>query len=219
MGTPDNSAVRPTDENLHRVRIRQDFWIGDREVTRGQFRRLMSYAPEGTEGVDDDLPVTGVTWKEASKFCEQLSALEGKRYVLPTETQWEYACRAGADAPFSGTGSPNQMGWHLGIPGPGRLHLGGLKERNQWGLYDFHGNAAEWCLDRYVAKYSDAVDPADPNDDSPNVLRVVRGGSFNSLPADCRSAARDKQHPSKARPDLGFRVVIEELAPAEQPAR
>jgi formylglycine-generating enzyme required for sulfatase activity/tRNA A-37 threonylcarbamoyl transferase component Bud32 len=217
MGTPANSRYRPTDERQHKVRIKRDFWISDREVTRGQFQQLMSVVPDGENGLDDALPVTNVSWNTALAFCKNLSALEGKSYRLPTEAQWEYACRAGAQAPFAGTGIPNQMGWHMGITGVTGLHLGGLKQANHWGLYDFHGNAAEWCRDQYAAQYPERLDPIDPDDESLNLLRVVRGGSFNSLPDDCRSAARDKQHPLKARSDLGFRVVIEEPTPGEQP--
>lgn len=220
MGTPANSPSRPTDERLHKVRIKWDFWIADREVTRGQYRSVMSYLPDGNAGgVDEALPVTNVTWNEASEFCKRLSALEHKKYRLPSEAQWEYACRAGAQSPFAGTGIINQMGWQMGLPGSAGLHLGGLKEANHWGLYDFHGNAAEWCRDAYTAQYLDRPDPLDPQDESSNLLRVVRGGSFNSLPDDCRSAARAMQHPSKARPDLGFRVVIEEPTPEETPGR
>jgi formylglycine-generating enzyme required for sulfatase activity len=223
MGTSDKARARGADEYAHTVQITADFWIGDREVTRGQFRQIMSFVPETDTGIDPSLPVTGVTWHEANEFCRLLSKAEGRIYHLPSEAQWEYACRAGTSAAFAGSGRIEDMGWYQGSPGPGGLRRPGAKTANHWGLFDFHGNAAEWCDDRYLPTY-----PLNPNDlnapvqdpligGTPEQIRVIRGGSFNSIADDCRSAARDKLHPYKSKPDLGFRVIMEERAPLGHP--
>jgi formylglycine-generating enzyme required for sulfatase activity len=196
--------------------------MGDREVTREQFYKIMSF-PELTGTGAYALPVTGITWHEAKEFCRLLSLKEHRTYRLPSEAQWEYACRAGTQTAFGGSGRLADMAWYQGSPGGSVLHTGGLRGANHWGLFDLHGNVAEWCEDRYLSDYP--VNPTDANAplEDPLVggasekMRVVRGGSFNSLADDCRSSARDKMHPSKSRSDLGFRVIMEEPAASSRP--
>jgi formylglycine-generating enzyme required for sulfatase activity len=172
----------------------------------------MRYLPESAEHGDDSMPVTGVTWHEANEFCTRLSKLDGRTYALPTEAQWEYACRAGAQTAFAGSDSPNQLGWFLGAATNGGLHTGRLKQPNHWNLFDFHGNAAEWCDDRYVPVYPPIPDDPYVGGDF-SQPRVVRGGSFNTIPSQGRSAARDKLDTYKSKPDLGFRVVVKNPPP------
>jgi formylglycine-generating enzyme required for sulfatase activity len=225
MGTPDNARVRGPGEKQHLVRLTRDFWIGEQEVTRGQFRQVMSFVPDADTGTDDTLPVTGVTWHEADEFCRLLSLREKRTYQLPSEAQWEYACRAGTHSEFGGTGRASDMGWYQGAPGGGGgLHVGGRKSPNHWGLFDFHGNVAEWCADRYLPNppaFDDLVTPLKDPLVKPELndgrLRVVRGGSFKSLADNCRSAARDSESPHKSRSDLGFRVITEEEDPSTRP--
>jgi formylglycine-generating enzyme required for sulfatase activity len=190
------------------VRISRDFWLSDHEITRGQYRALIGSLPKDVPEGADDLPVTGLTWDEAMEFCQRLGKVDGQTYRLPTEAEWEYACRAGTGTAWSGVGGPDQMGWHSGTSG-GTLHAPRAKGKNHWGLFDMHGNAAEWCLDDYNRAYP--TTPVDPLFCDSPMLRVVRGGSFISPAAQCRSGARDKAFHDERRPDLGFRIVREQF--------
>jgi formylglycine-generating enzyme required for sulfatase activity len=200
------SPLWADDEHIHEVRLTQPFWVSDCEVTVEQYEQVMGTLAEGMAGADRHLPVTHVTWDEANAFCEELSKREGRKYRLPTEAQWEYACRAGSMEPFAGNGDANSMGWTKVTPGGGgRLHTGGLRGDNDWGLHDFHGNAAEWCLDVYVKDYLEfSQNPVLTGSAGPH---VIRGGSYLKNPLDCRSSARDQALPNARREDLGFRVV------------
>jgi formylglycine-generating enzyme required for sulfatase activity len=159
---------------------------------------------------DPRLPATFVSWDDATEFCRRLSEKEQKSYRLPTEAEWEYACRAGTQTPWAGNDNPDAMAWHRGnsrdLP-----HVTGTAGWNHWGLYDMHGNVAEWCLDHYVPDYLQTEDdPAvlleNPDPDAP---RYVRGGSYLTWPAYVRSAARDFLSPDTRRSDVGFRVVLD----------
>jgi formylglycine-generating enzyme required for sulfatase activity/tRNA A-37 threonylcarbamoyl transferase component Bud32 len=205
MGTPANANVSGgDDERCHFVRITRPFCIGTCEVTRAQYHALMpSQTPDAA--ADSDLPITGVTWEEASEFCRRLSKAEGVPYRLPTEAEWEYACRAGTGEAWSGTGVPGDMGWTSENSG-GKPHAVGQKKPNSWGLYDMHGNAAELCVDGYNWGYPPTED--DPVFRDGSAGHVVRGGSFIRPVAESRSAARA----IGPRSDGGFRVVREQPA-------
>jgi formylglycine-generating enzyme required for sulfatase activity len=207
MGTALTATLRGDDERSHYVELTHPFWIGTHEVTRGQYAAVIG----GPAPADPELPVTGVTWNQATAFCEALSKAEKLRYRLPTEAEWEYACRAagGADS-WSGTGTPTDLAWTAESSG-GKLQPVGKKRPNHWGLFDMHGNAAEWCMDSYNPIYS--VTPRDPLCSDPTPDRVVRGGSFARPAIESRSAARAGLWPTKTRPDLGFRVVREDPSP------
>ena len=155
----------------------------------------------------DDLPVEKVSWTSAGEFCRKLSAKEGSVYRLPTEAEWEYSCRAGSTTPFGGSGQIDDMGWYE-ANSEGRTHPVGMKKPNAWGLFDMHGNVAEWCGDYYTPEYPDgeAVDPTGPAEGK---QRVVRGGSFTYFLASSRSAARSSLPESYQVPHTGFRVVME----------
>ncbi len=206
MGTPDNTELRGDDERSHSVTITRPFWMSNREVNRAQYASIMELAPP--RAAEASLPITGITWLEAQEFCRRLSEREEAVYRLPTEAEWEYACRAGTSVAWSGSGLAGDMGWHGGNSG-NVLHPTGQKHRNHWGLYDMHGNAAEWCADAYFAVY-----PMTSNDPYNRGLeaspRCVRGGSYSTAVENTRSASRNRADPGEARDDIGFRVVREE---------
>jgi len=206
MGAPANADLRGDDERAHTVRISIPFWISTKEVTRAQYRQIMQ-TPPPTPGVDEQLPVTGVSWNQAMEFCRSLGEREACRYRLPFESEWEYACGAGSNAPWSGTGDVEDMGWTAPNSG-GRLHHPGEKQYNHWGLHDMHGNAAEWCWDWYNRIYP--TTEVDPVFRDRTGLRVVRGGSYARAADKSRTSARDGERPDSLRADLGFRVVRED---------
>jgi len=215
MGSPANEADRDTDETQHRVRLTKPFFMGTTEVTQGQWRAVMGNAPSHFKG--DDLPVENVSWDEAVEFCRKLSAKEGKRYRLPTEAEWEYACRAGTKTPFhtGDTISTDQANYNGNYTyGSGRK--GAYRETttrvgsfaaNAWGLYDMHGNVWEWCAD-WEGDYP-AGESIDPKGPSEATGRVFRGGSWDRFPLLCRSALRNDRAPGFRINDIGFRVSLD----------
>ena len=177
------------------------FYISVTEVSQRQYERVMGEPAPNQSLVGADLPAHNVTWHQATAFCEKLSSVEGRRYRLPREAEWEYACRAGSTTPFFAGADVNQVGWHADNSGR-RLHPGGEKWANGWGLFDTHGNAWEWCDESFVA-------PAPSANSIGATMRVVKGGSVLTAPEDCRAAARQMRHPDFKSSDLGFRVVLD----------
>lgn len=176
-------------EIQHRVTLSKGFYMGTTPVTRKQWKAVMKTDPSGFKG--DDLPVT-VSWDDALEFCQRLSAKEAKgKYRLPTEAEWEYACRAGTTGAYGGTGNLDEMGWNADNSGQ-RLHPVAQKQPNAWGLYDMHGNVWQWCNDCAGAYAKGAVtDPTGPRPNKPgNYYHVSRGGSFDSPASVCRAAQR-----------------------------
>ena len=223
MGSPKSEASRNSDELAREVTLTKSFHMGIHEVTQGQYEQVMGKNPSGFKG--KTLPVETVSWLQAVEFCERLSARPeereaGRQYRLPTEAEWEYACRGGAatvfgfgdkatsrDANFDGT-QP-----YGGLAGPdlaGTIVVGSYKP-NEFGLFDMHGNVSEWCQDWFARSVdvSALVDPQGPNDGQ---RRVIRGGSWLSSGAECRSAWRGSESPNRFDSILGFRVVC---VPAE----
>jgi formylglycine-generating enzyme required for sulfatase activity len=208
----------------HKVTITQPFFIGATEVTLGQYRRFKPGHLKG-RGADDEA-VTDVSWNDAVTFCEWLSKREGKTYRLPTEAEWEYACRAGTTTLFH-TGDTLSAGYQKWFGEEGRRslyftgpamppeyqHLGGRpsvhvaqKPPNAWGLYDVHGNVSEWCADWY-GPYGPSAQ-TDPLGRSDGDFRVFRGGSHSSFSRMLRSANRSAWIPSSKSVALGFRIVM-----------
>ncbi len=210
MGSPADEKGREAEETPHRVTIGRAFRIGTTEVTQAQWKAVMGARRGRFEG--DDLPVEDVSWNDAVAFCQKLSKAEGKTYRLPTEAEWEYACRAGAAGRFAAD-DLDALAWY-DDNSEGRTHPVAAKKPNAWGLYDMHGNVAEWCAD-YYAPYppGDAADPAGPPEGK---ARVVRGGSFASFDRGCRSASRSSARPAYQMKVIGLRVVLE--LPQEAPA-
>jgi formylglycine-generating enzyme required for sulfatase activity len=205
MGSEPDERGRQEEEVQHVVKITRSFWMSITEVTQTQWTAVMGFNRSNHQG--SDLPVEKVSWGSVTEFCKKLSLKEGKLYQLPTEAEWEYACRAGSTGAFGGTGQLNDMGWYEDNSG-GATHPVAGKKPNAWGLFDMHGNVAEWCGDYYVLEYADgeAVDPTGPKEGR---ARVVRGGSYSYFAASCRCAARSSLPESYQVPHVGFRVVME----------
>ena len=205
MGSPIDEPGRHDDEGQHPVTIGRGFYLGVTEVTQGQFQRVMGFNRSEIKG--DDLPVNRISWGHADVFCKKLSLLTGRRYRLPTEAEWEYACRAGAAGPFAGSGKLDEMGWHMDNSDEAP-HPVAARQPNAWGLYDMHGGVLEWCADWYARDYpAEAV--ADPNGPVSGKYRVARGGSWGHFARACRSAARANFNPAYQLEHLGLRVLMD----------
>jgi formylglycine-generating enzyme required for sulfatase activity len=205
MGSPADEVGRAADEVLHKVTLTKAFYLGRTEVTQAQWKAVMGTNPSNFKG--DDLPVDSVSWTDAQQFCAKLSAKDGRRFRLPTEAEWEYACRAGSPAPYSGTGRLEDMGWFRANTDQ-RTSPVGQKLPNAWGFHDMHGNLWEWCADIYDEL--SAADATDPTGAAGGVYRVLRGGSWMSLPADCRSAERNRELPDfRRQAKTGFRLALD----------
>ena len=195
MGSPKGEAGRQDNEAQKRVEIARAFRLAATPVTQTQWNAVMGKAPSPFAG--DDRPVVKVSWDDAQKFCRTLGDKEGRKYRLPTEAEWEYACRAGTATAYN-TGDTEkslaEAGWYSG--NCKTRQAVSLKKANAWGLYDMHGNVMEWTQDKY--------------DD---VSRVLRGGSWADGPQDCRSASRAKGAPRAQTDRIGFRVVLESPDP------
>ena len=217
MGSPDSEARRSTTESpQHQVTL-AGFWMGKYPVTQAQYQAIMGNNPSYFKG--DNRPVENVSWHEAMEFCDRLSQKLGQHYTLPSEAQWEYACRAGTTTPFYFgdtliTNIANYDGNYTYANGPKGIYREKTTEvgsfpPNGFGLYDMHGNVWEWCLDHFHDSYNGA-----PSDGSAWVtggnsdLRILRGGSWFSSPRLCRCAYRFTDDPNE-RSDFnsGFRVV------------
>jgi formylglycine-generating enzyme required for sulfatase activity len=187
------------------------------------------------ENNTDNRPVEQVSWLDAMEFCSRLSQRIGRTYTLPSEAQWEYACRAGTTTPFhfGGTISPelaNYVGNHAYADGPTGTYRKqttpvGLFLANAWGLQDMHGNVWEWCLDEWHESYEGApsdgqawVDAAEGEKSKESVkTRLLRGGSWGGDPGRCRSAYRGRSRPDDANDAVGFRVVCLPQDPSLNP--
>ena len=169
-------------------------------VTQKQWKSVMGGNPSYFMG--DNLPVECVSWNDCQEFCQKA----GNGLRLPTEAEWEYACRAGSVGAYAGTGQLKEMGWY-GALFFGHTHPVGEKMPNAWGLCDMHGNVWEWCADWYDSGYyaqSPGVDPLGP---ASGVNRVLRGGSYWYDPRLCRSAFRFRFNPGSRLKYYGFRPV------------
>jgi formylglycine-generating enzyme required for sulfatase activity/acetyl esterase/lipase len=211
MGSVVGEADRGTDEGPQtQVTLTKDFFLGATDVTQGQYETVMGTNPSDFKAVGKDAPVETVSWQNAMTFCQKLTDREraagrlpsGYVFTLPTEAQWEYACRAGTTDPYAG--DPAEMSWY-GDNSGGKTHPVATKQPNAWGLYDMSGNVYQWCLDWY-GKYpggavSDWTGPATGN------AHVLRGGAWYYEEAYCRSAYRDYD-PGFVGNILGFRVAL-----------
>jgi sulfatase modifying factor 1 len=256
MGSHLKETGRRNDELLHQVRINQPFLLGIKEVTQGQFRRVMEFAPshftseivgkeDGIKLDTSKFPVERVSWFDAIEFCNCLSKKDGyalyykmanvhrdgkliKRadvaiaggngYRLPTEAEWEFACRASTNQPFH-FGSRASSREANAKPSPvtsygsrqtkslGRTAMTGSYKPNALGLYDMHGNVAEWCWDWYAKDYYTNSPLDDPHGPDRGHHRVLRGGSWLVSVSNCRSASRFFLAPDEHKYFAGFRVA------------
>ncbi len=218
MGSPSDELLRKSNEGpQHRVKITNGFYIGSTEVTQAQYAAIMETNPSHFKGEDN--PVETVSWDNAVEFCRKLSEMEGKKYRLPTEAEWEYACRAGTTPPFYtgetiNTSQANYNGREVygnGTKGVFRrrtIAVGSFPP-NAFGLYDMHGNVWEWCRDWYASNYYSTSPAADPQGPSTGDHRVLRGGCWIVFPRGCRSAVRDWNTPVNRLSSNGFRILLE----------
>ena len=186
MGSPSTEEGRCDDEVQHRVTLTKGFWMGETEVTQGLWKKVMGSNPSHFKG--DDLPVETVSWDDCQAFIKKVNAALGCGARLPTEAEWEYACRAGAMGAYGGTGRLDEMGW-FGDNSGGTTHPVGQKKPNSWGLCDMHGNVWEWCADWEGDYPTGSV--SDPTGPASGVYRVLRGGGWYGSARNCRSAHRD----------------------------
>ena len=229
----------PSEGPQHRVTITKPFRLSTHEVTRGQFRRFVEETGYKTEAEQDgqggfglldgqwrqdprfvwsadpgfpqtdDHPVAHVSWNDARAFCQWLSKKQGLKYALPTEAQWEYACRAGTMTLWhcgDGKTTLQECAW-FSVNAGGKAHPVGQLKPNAWGLYDVHGNVSEWLADWYGADYYAQSPPNDPHGPSAGSLRVRRGGCWYSHAGWCRSAFRHNSPPGFRTHILGFRLA------------
>lgn len=234
MGSPTTEKERGEDEFQHEVVLTKPFWMAAFETTQAQYQKVMGvnpswFTPEGggkarLKGRDTaNYPVDSVTWQQAVEFCKKLSDLPeekkaGRVYRLPTEAEWEYACRAGTRTVFhygdtldSYQANFNGLSTYGGRPSPYLRHttLVGDHLPNRFGLFDMHGNVQEWCSDWYAANYYKVSPKADPTGPKEGSERILRGGCWIHSGKACRAAVRNKLPPDEANYGVGFRVVVD----------
>jgi formylglycine-generating enzyme required for sulfatase activity len=209
MGSPENGELRSPDEGpQHKVKITKPFYLGKYEVTQAQWQQVMGKNPSRFKG-SERLPVETASWDDCQEFVKKVSAMGQRVCRLPTEAEWEYACRAGTTTRFySGDddGSLVRIAWYHGNSG-NKTHEVGGKTANAFGLYDMSGNVWEWCSDWHGA-YANAEEN-DPVGPGGGIARVRRGGGWGDGPKSCRSAVRDRSAPDARAGDVGFRVAMD----------
>jgi formylglycine-generating enzyme required for sulfatase activity len=217
MGSRNSEWPRGDDEKLHEVEISRPYWLGKFEVTQAQWKSVMGGNPSAFASPDGNEPVENVSWFDAVQFCGKLTLQErgagrlpkGYEYTLPTEAEWEYACRAGETGRFaSGHFDVNCSKSLNGKP----VRVGSFRP-NAWGFYDMLGNVSEWCFDWY-ADYSHEV-AKNPVNRTGDGKRVLRGGSWTHYDSFCRFAVRDKADPFSHNNATGFRVALSAVARGE----
>jgi formylglycine-generating enzyme len=240
MGSSDDDPDANHDERpRHHVRITRAFYLGVFEVTQAEYEAVMGRNPcwfsakgpgrQTVEGQDTGRwPVDMASWTDAVEFCRKLSQTPAERaagrvYRLPTEAEWEYACRAGTTTKFNlgDTLQPGEARAQLEGPPPAAKHLGhplpvGSFRHNAFGLYDMHGNVWEWCADEYAHDYYRQSPADDPRGPATGTGHVVRGGDWHFEASSCRSANRDFTRTTRRNLGTGFRVACDALAPPKR---
>ena len=209
VGSLDGEKDRHSVEGpQRRVTISHPFYMSVYEVTQEQYEQVMGTNPSEFKGAQN--PVECVSWGDAVEFCRRLSQKTGKTIRLPTEAEWEYACRAGSKTRFSYGDDDEKLGdyaWYH-INSENKTHPVGQKKPNAWGLYDMHGNVLEWCADWFAHSYVNAKNQ-DPQGPDSGTVRVLRGGYWDYYAMDCRSAYRGRIAPGYRHHSIGFRVSVD----------
>lgn len=216
MGSPLDEPGHYSDEGpQHQVTL-EAFQMSQFPITQAQWQAVMGNNPSyfKNEANSGQRPVERVSWHDAMAFCAQLSKITNRNYTLPSEAQWEYACRAGTVTPFhfGGTISSTQVS----CDGHETTPVGMFPPSN-WGLYDMHGNVWEWCLDHWHSNYEGAPEDGSPWLDAnakEDGYRLLRGGPWGGFPRLCRSAYRYRNQPGNVLSFVGFRVVCLPQGPA-----
>jgi formylglycine-generating enzyme required for sulfatase activity len=222
MGSNDDSSWswRPRSERpVHAVNIKYDFYLGKHEITQGQWLAVMGRNPSHFSACGNDCPVETVSWNDCQAFITALNALvPGDGFRLPSEAEWEYACRAGTTTRFSfGDSSCPPAGcvacdlsdyaWWCGNEDPPGTKVVGRKLPNKFGLFDMHGNVWEWCQDRWHDSYAGAPTDGSSWEIDGGEARVLRGGAKSRSARRCRSSDRRKGLPTLTNSGVGFRVA------------
>jgi len=223
MGSPEDEPDRWSNETQHSVTLTRGFWMLETEVTQAMWKSVMGTDPSYFKGAQN--PVESVSWDDCQEFCGKLSSKLGLTVSLPTEAQWEYACRAGTTSAYSFGSSLNgreancdgNYPYGTSTKGPYLEKTVPVKSYapNTWGLYDMHGNVWEWCQDWYDEDYYAESPTSDPTGPSSGSNRVFRGGCWGSIARYCRSANRYGVTPDNRGCDLGFRPVLASPVPEE----
>lgn len=193
-------------ESRHGVKLTSGFWLAKTETTQDQWEEIAGQNPSHFKG--ENLPVEKVSWKDVQKWLEEINLKyplpEGWAWDLPTEAQWEFACRAGKSGGYEGW-KLDEVGWY-DVNSGNQSHPVGEKRANDWGLHDMHGNVWEWCRD-WFEDYppGGAVDPTGP---AKGIARIHRGGGWSNAAHHCRAAYRASDTPGTRLKNLGFRVAI-----------
>jgi len=214
--SPGDPHASPTEGPAHLVTFRMPFYIGRYPVTQAQWQAVMGDAPSKFQGDPAQWPVDSVSWMRCVEFCRRLSELSGSTVRLPSEAEWEYACRAGSASIYAFGDNPSDLeshGWYRDNAGDMSRPVG-QKAGNAWRLHDMHGGVDEFCLDAWHADYVRApadgrpwIDGGDPG------RRALRGGSWTDLAEHCRSSHRSYYEPDIPSENHGLRIVLEIRAP------
>jgi len=202
----------------HRVTLTRPFYIGKYEVTQEQWLRIMGKNPSAFKGAQQ--PVESVSWNDCQEFLARVTRKTGRKISLPTEAQWEYACRAGAGTRWNFGDRADAMGEYAWIRqnSGGTTHPVGQKKPNAFGIYDLYGNVAEWCTDWYANPYpkGEVTNPTGPPS---GMSKIVRGGAWGDDPSNARSAYRNADGSDGANNGIGFRCVLLDESPSGEPRR
>lgn len=219
MGSPESDEDAADGERpQHRVRITKPFYLGVTEVTQGQWEAVMGTGTRPWSGKTNvkegsDYAASYVSWDDAVEFCKKLSSKEGVTYRLPTEAEWEYACRGETTTEYHFGDDASRLGEYVWFRdnadavGEASAHRVGQKKANPFGLYDMHGNVLEWCADGWDSDYYEDSPTDDPTGPTAGSIRVLRGGGWRSFARYCRSAYRGIGSPFHRNYDFGFRVA------------
>ena len=208
MGSEERNSEKPVQE----VKINNPFYLGTYPVTQREWNAVMGDNNNPSDFKGDDLPVEQVPWNDVQEFIKKLNEKEGTdKYRLPSEAEWEYACRAGTTTRYSFGDDESKLGdyaWYRNNSGD-NTHPVGQKKPNPWGLYDLHGNVWEWVQDRWDYSYDGTPTDGSARESGDGALRVIRGGGWYDYARICRSANRDHDDPRARGNCLGFRVLQE----------